>query len=152
MEPSNCKMPTPSPRLLPLHRNGPRAVTCPGSQHRGTGSAACTCPGTFTICIPAVVRTTTTKEGSRLQKSASGKPTEQAQEAKAAVLPQGLSTLSAPGPSLPNILSPRRRPQPQPFASATWAHSRTLPKAGARTGLLCACRVGDTEYLRASCP
>ena len=109
MEPSNCKMPTPSPRLLPLHRNGPLTVTCPVSQRRGTGSAACTCPATFTICILLWLEQPQQKEGSRPQKSAFGKPTEQAQEAKAAVLCPGAPAHSLPrAPPAQLILSPSR--------------------------------------------
>ena len=114
MEPSNCKMPTPTPRLLPLHRNGPLAVTCPVSQSRGAGSAACTCPGTFTLCILLWLEQPEQKELSRLQQSAFGKPMEHAQEAKAAVLCPGAPAHSLPWvPPSQLILSPRRRPQTQ---------------------------------------
>ena len=114
MEPSNCEMPTPMPRLLPLHRNGPLAVTCPVSQSRGAGSAACTCPGTFTLCILLWLEQPEQKELSRLQQSAFGKPMEHAQEAKAAVLCPGAPAHSLPWvPPSQLILSPRRRPQTQ---------------------------------------
>lgn len=152
MEPSNCKMPTPSPRLLPLHRNGPLAVTCPVSQRRGTGSAACTCPGTFTICILLWLEQPQQKEGSRPQKSAFGKPTEQAQEAKAAVLCPGAPAHSLPrAPPAQLILSPRRQPQPQPRAQLREL-LRTLPRQVPGRDCCVPCRVGDAEYLRASCP
>ena len=121
-------MPTPSPRLLPLHRNGPLTVTCPVSQRRGTGSAACTCPATFTICILLWLEQPQQKEGSRPQKSAFGKPTEQAQEAKAAVLCPGAPAHSLPrAPPAQLILSPRRQPQPQPRAQPREL-LRTLPR------------------------
>ena len=136
MEPSPCGTPAPTPRLPPLHRNGPLAGACPVSQSGGAGSAACTCPGAFANCILLWLQPPRQKEHSRLQKLALGKPMEHAHEAKAA----GPQHALHPGPSFP--ADPKSQKTPTDTATSSATCTQDTFEAGVRTRLLYATLCG----------
>lgn len=129
-------MPAPTPRLPPLHRNGPLAGACPVSQSGGAGSAACTCPGAFANCILLWLQPPRQKEHSRLQKLALGKPMERAHEAKAA----GPQHALHPGPSFP--ADPKSQKTPTDTATSSATCTQDTFEAGVRTRLLYATSCG----------